>query len=197
MSVVRSDRPWASPRPLDRAHGGRVRERRTVVHFRMQPGRARHSVRRPISRRTRRPCAASQVSSCAISAALPEPGRSTCTRHERFFEAGSPGWNYGRVSSRPARELDRLPLGVGKRRQLLLHQEPNVGSASGWLWHMSSQLLADRACRMRGTRRQWPAEGPAEWRRNRVLERLRLDTWCGAARGRESRCTTAGPSALA
>src|SRR5258708_24630274 len=77
-----------------------------------------------------------------------------------------------------AAELSDVALGVGKRRQLLLHQEPNVGSAE-WvrlvaheLAHVSQIELAEGE----GRAEQWLAEGLAEWVAYRVLERLRLDT---------------------
>ena len=84
----------------------------------------------------------------------------------------------GRVSPIRAAELSDFALGVGKRRQLLLHQEPNVGSAE-WvrlvaheLAHVSQIELAEGE----GRAEQWLAEGLAEWTAYRVLERLRLDT---------------------
>src|SRR5256885_17028174 len=84
----------------------------------------------------------------------------------------------GRVSRVRAAELSDFALGVGKRRQLLLHQEPNVGSAE-WvrlvaheLAHVSQIELAEGE----GRAEQWLAEGLAEWTAYRVLERLRLDT---------------------
>jgi hypothetical protein len=84
----------------------------------------------------------------------------------------------GRVSRVRAAELSDFALGVGKRRQLLLHQEPNVGSAE-WvrlvaheLAHVSQIELAEGE----GRAEQWLAEGLAEWVAYRVLERLRLDT---------------------
>src|SRR3989440_4627280 len=84
----------------------------------------------------------------------------------------------GRVSRVRAAELSDFALGVGKRRQLLLHQEPNVGSAE-WvrlvaheLAHVSQIELAEGE----GRAEQWLAEGLAEWVAYRVLERLRLGT---------------------
>jgi len=45
----------------------------------------------------------------------------------------------GRVSPVRAAELSDFALGVGKRRQLLLHQEPNVGSAE-WVRLVAHEL---------------------------------------------------------
>ena len=84
----------------------------------------------------------------------------------------------GRVSRIRAAELSDFAVGVGKRRQLLLHHEPNVGGAE-WvrlvaheLAHVSQIELAEGEGRVE----QWLAEGLAEWVAFRVLERLRLDT---------------------
>ena len=84
----------------------------------------------------------------------------------------------GRVSRIRAAELSDFAVGVGKRRQLLLHHEPNTASAE-WvrlvaheLAHVSQIELAEGE----GRAEQWLAEGMAEWVAFRVLERLRLDT---------------------
>ena len=84
----------------------------------------------------------------------------------------------GHVSRVRAAELSDFAIGVGKRRQLLLHHEPNVASAE-WvrlvaheLAHVSQIELAEGE----GRAEQWLAEGMAEWVAFRVLERLRLDT---------------------
>ncbi len=84
----------------------------------------------------------------------------------------------GQVSRTRAAELSDFAVGVGKRRRLLLHQEPNVGGAE-WvrlvaheLAHVSQIELAEGE----GRAEQWLAEGVAEWVAFRVLERLRLDT---------------------
>jgi hypothetical protein len=84
----------------------------------------------------------------------------------------------GRISRVRAAELSDFAVGVGKRRQLLLHHEPNVASAE-WvrlvaheLAHVSQIELAEGE----GRAEQWLAEGMAEWVAFRVLERLRLDT---------------------
>jgi hypothetical protein len=84
----------------------------------------------------------------------------------------------GRVSRLRAAELSDFAVGLGKRRQLLLYQEPDVGSAE-WvrlvaheLTHVSEIELAEGE----GRAEQWLAEGLAEWVAFRVLERLDLDT---------------------
>ena len=94
----------------------------------------------------------------------------------RVFEQGLV--DDGRVSRVRAAELSDFAVGVGKRRQLLLHHEPNVASGE-WvrlvaheLAHVSQIELAEGE----GRAEQWLAEGMAEWVAFRVLERLRLDT---------------------
>lgn len=84
----------------------------------------------------------------------------------------------GRVSRVRAAELSDFAVGVGKRRQLLLHREGNVGSIE-WvrlvaheMAHVSQIELAEGE----GRADQWLAEGMAEWIAFRVLERLQLDT---------------------
>jgi hypothetical protein len=84
----------------------------------------------------------------------------------------------GQVSRVRAAELSDFAVGVGKRRQLLLHHEANVGGAE-WarlvaheLAHVSQIELAEGE----GRAEQWLAEGLAEWVAFRVLERMRLDT---------------------
>jgi hypothetical protein len=84
----------------------------------------------------------------------------------------------GRVPRIRAAELSDFAVGVGKRRQLLLHHEANVASVE-WvrlvaheLAHVSQIELAEGE----GRAEQWLAEGMAEWVAFRVLERLRLDT---------------------
>jgi len=84
----------------------------------------------------------------------------------------------GRVSPVRAAELSDFALGVGKRRQLLLHREPNVGSAE-WVRLVAHELAHVSQIEMaegEGRAEQWLAEGMAEWVSFRVLERLRLDT---------------------
>jgi hypothetical protein len=78
-----------------------------------------------------------------------------------------------------AAELSDFAVGVGKRRQLLLHDEPGMDQGPEWvrliaheLTHVSQIELA----RGEGRAEQWLAEGMAEWVAFTVLERLRLDT---------------------
>jgi hypothetical protein len=94
----------------------------------------------------------------------------------RVFEQGLV--DDGQVSRIRAAELSDFAVGVGKRRQLLLHHEPDVASGE-WvrlvaheLAHVSQIELAEGE----GRAEQWLAEGMAEWVAFRVLERLRLDT---------------------
>jgi len=84
----------------------------------------------------------------------------------------------GQVSRVRAAELSDFAIGVGKRRQLLLHHERNVASTE-WvrlvaheLAHVSQIELAEGE----GRAEQWLAEGMAEWVSFRVLERLGVDT---------------------
>jgi hypothetical protein len=84
----------------------------------------------------------------------------------------------GRVSPVRAAELSDFAVGVGKRRQLLLHQESNVGRGE-WVRlvaHELSHVAQIEMAEGEGRAEQWLAEGMAEWVAFRVLERLRLDT---------------------
>jgi hypothetical protein len=84
----------------------------------------------------------------------------------------------GRVSRVRAAELSDFAVGVGKRRQLLLHQESNVGRGE-WVRlvaHELSHVAQIELAEGEGRAEQWLAEGMAEWVAFRVLERLRLDT---------------------
>src|SRR5205814_5598086 len=84
----------------------------------------------------------------------------------------------GQVSRVRAAELSDFAIGVGKRRQLLLHQEPNVGSAE-WVRLVAHELAHVSQIEMaegEGRAEQWLAEGMAEWIAFQVLERLRLDS---------------------
>jgi hypothetical protein len=84
----------------------------------------------------------------------------------------------GQVSRVRAAELSDFAVGVGKRRQLLLHQESNVGRGE-WVRlvaHELSHVAQIELAEGEGRAEQWLAEGMAEWVAYRVLERLRLDT---------------------
>jgi len=84
----------------------------------------------------------------------------------------------GQVSRVRAAELSDFAVGVGKRRQLLLHHESNVGRGE-WVRlvaHELSHVAQIELSEGEGRAEQWLAEGMAEWVAFRVLERLRLDT---------------------
>jgi hypothetical protein len=82
------------------------------------------------------------------------------------------------VSRVRAAELSDFAVGVGKRRQLLLHHESNVGRGE-WVRlvaHELSHVAQIELAEGEGRAEQWLAEGMAEWVAFRVLEQLRLDT---------------------
>jgi len=84
----------------------------------------------------------------------------------------------GQVSRVRAAELSDFAVGVGKRRQLLLHQESNVGRGE-WVRlvaHELSHVAQIELAEGEGRAEQWLAEGMAEWVAFHVLERLHLDT---------------------
>ena len=81
----------------------------------------------------------------------------------------------------PARaaELSDFAVGVGKRRQLLLHDEPGMGQGPEWLRliaHEMTHVSQIELAQGEGRAEQWLAEGMAEWVAFSVLERLRLDS---------------------
>jgi hypothetical protein len=81
----------------------------------------------------------------------------------------------------PARaaELSDFAVGVGKRRQLLLHDEPGIGQGAEWLRLIAHELTHVSQIELaqgEGRAEQWLAEGMAEWVAFTVLERLRLDS---------------------
>ena len=91
----------------------------------------------------------------------------------------------GQVSRVRAAELSDFAVGVGKRRQLLLHHETNVGRGE-WVRlvaHELSHVAQIELAEGEGRAEQWLAEGMAEWVAYRVLERLRLDTVVRRRRG--------------
>ena len=107
---------------------------------------------------------------------LPETVMVYVYSSRRVFERGLV--DDGHVSRMRAAELSDFAIGVGKRRQLLLHQEPNVGSAE-WVRLVAHELAHVSQIEMaegEGRAEQWLAEGMAEWVAFNVLERLRLDT---------------------
>ena len=84
----------------------------------------------------------------------------------------------GQVSRVRAAELSDFAVGVGKRRQLLLHHESNVGRGE-WVRlvaHELSHVAQIELAEGEGRAEQWLAEGMAEWVAFHVLERLHLDT---------------------
>lgn len=84
----------------------------------------------------------------------------------------------GQVSRIRAAELSDFAVGVGKRRQLLLHHESNVGRGE-WVRlvaHELSHVAQIELAEGEGRAEQWLAEGMAEWVAFHVLERVGLDT---------------------
>src|SRR5262245_34644301 len=81
----------------------------------------------------------------------------------------------------PARaaELSDFAIGVGKRRQLLLHDEPGMGQGPEWvrlIAHEMTHVSQIELAQGEGRAEQWLAEGMAEWVAFSVLERLRYDS---------------------
>jgi hypothetical protein len=77
-----------------------------------------------------------------------------------------------------AAELSDFAVGVGKRRQLLLHDEPGVDRGPEWLRliaHEMTHVAQIELAKGEGRAEQWLAEGMAEWVAFTVLERLQLD----------------------
>jgi hypothetical protein len=77
-----------------------------------------------------------------------------------------------------AAELSDFAVGVGKRRQLLLHDEPGMDRGPEWLRliaHEMTHVAQIELARGEGRAEQWLAEGMAEWVAFTVLERLQLD----------------------
>ncbi len=78
-----------------------------------------------------------------------------------------------------AAELSDFAVGVGKRRQLLLHDEPGMDRGREWLRLIAHELTHVAQIELahgEGRVEQWLAEGMAEWVAFTVLERLELDT---------------------
>jgi hypothetical protein len=77
-----------------------------------------------------------------------------------------------------AAELSDFAVGVGKRRQLLLHDEPGMDRGREWLRliaHELTHVVQIELAHGEGRVEQWLAEGMAEWVAFTVLERLQLD----------------------
>jgi hypothetical protein len=84
----------------------------------------------------------------------------------------------GEIAPARAAELSDFAVGVGKRRQLLLHDEPGMGQGAEWLRLIAHELTHVSQIELahgEGRAEQWLAEGMAEWVAFTVLERLRLD----------------------
>jgi hypothetical protein len=109
---------------------------------------------------------------------LPMPARVTVYLYSSrpVFEQGL--IEDGRVSPVRAAELSDFAVGVGKRRQLLLHDE-GPRSDREWLRLIAHELTHVSQIELaqgEGRAEQWLAEGMAEWVAFSVLERLSLDT---------------------
>jgi len=84
----------------------------------------------------------------------------------------------GRLPDVRAAELGEFAVGVGKRRQLLLHDEGGPPAAREWLRlvaHELTHVAQIELAQGEGLAEQWLAEGMAEWAAFTVLERLGLD----------------------
>jgi hypothetical protein len=84
----------------------------------------------------------------------------------------------GRLPVVRAAELSEFAVGVGKRRQLLLHDEGGPPAGREWLRlvaHELTHVAQIELAQGEGRAEQWLAEGMAEWAAFTVLERLGLD----------------------
>src|SRR4029077_4041479 len=95
----------------------------------------------------------------------------------RVFERGL--INDANVSPARAAELGDFATGIGKRPQLLLHEEGADRAGREWLRLIAHEMA--HVCQLElaqgeGLAEQWLAEGMAEWVAFRVLERLGLDS---------------------
>lgn len=111
--------------------------------------------------------------------ALPVPERITVFVYSgrQVFERGLV--HDGNVSPARAVELSDFAIGVGKRRQLLLHDEASHRNGREWLRLIAHELTHVSQIELaqgEGRAEQWLAEGMAEWVAFTVLERLFLDT---------------------
>ncbi len=85
----------------------------------------------------------------------------------------------GRLPEVRAAELSEFAVGVGKRRQLLLHDYGGSPAAREWLRliaHELTHVAQIELAQGEGRAEQWLAEGMADWAAFRVLERLGVDT---------------------
>ncbi|HEX9822073.1 MAG TPA: hypothetical protein VGD07_20940 [Methylomirabilota bacterium] len=86
--------------------------------------------------------------------------------------------NDGRLPVVRASELSGFAVGVGKRRQLLLHADGAPSATRDWLRlvaHELTHVAQIELAQGEGRAEQWLAEGMAEWAAFTVLERLGLD----------------------
>ena len=109
---------------------------------------------------------------------LPVPERVTLYiyRSREVFERGLV--NDGQLPRVRAAELGEFAVGVGKRRQLLLHDPGGLPASSDWLRLVAHELTHVAQIELaagEGRAEQWLAEGMAEWVAFAVLERLGLD----------------------
>jgi len=87
--------------------------------------------------------------------------------------------NDGRLPTLRAAELSEFAIGVGKRRQLLLHDTGGPPGGPDWvrlIAHELTHVAQIELAQGEGRAEQWLAEGMAEWVAFTVLERLGLDT---------------------
>jgi hypothetical protein len=85
----------------------------------------------------------------------------------------------GRLPLVRAAELSEFAVGVGKRRQLLLHDHGGSPAGRDWVRLIAHELTHVAQIEMaqgEGRAEQWLAEGMAEWAAFAVLERLGLDS---------------------
>ena len=85
----------------------------------------------------------------------------------------------GRLAPVRAAELGEFAIGVGKRRQLLLHNEGASPASRDWLRliaHELTHVAQIELAESEGQAEQWLTEGMAEWAAFDVLEHLGLDT---------------------
>ena len=110
--------------------------------------------------------------------ALPVPDRVTVFIYSSraVFEQGLV--SDGQLPTVRAAELSEFAAGVGKRRQLLLHDEGGPPAGREWLRlvaHELTHVAQIELAQGEGRAEQWLAEGMAEWAAFTVLERLGLD----------------------
>lgn len=110
--------------------------------------------------------------------ALPVPGQVTVYLYSSraVFEQGLV--SDGHLPGVRAAELSGFALGVGTRRQLLLHDPGSPPASPEWLRlvaHELTHVAQIELAQGEGLAEQWLVEGMAEWAAFAVLERLGLD----------------------